>query len=102
MNLLLLVAVFFVGTEKFGAQRWIPIAGFALQPSEFAKIATILVLSHYLGSRERNLLQKKRFFVSFLLTFIPLILIVQQPDLGTALIFLPILYCIPAQHKYAV
>ena len=92
-SLLLLIAVFFVGTGKFGAQRWIPIAGFALQPSEFAKIATILALSHYLGSRQRNLLQKKRFFLSFLLIFIPLILIVKQPDLGTALIFLPVLYC---------
>ncbi len=92
-SLVLLIAVYFIGKEKFGAQRWIPIGGFALQPSEFAKIAVILTISHYLGSRKKNLLQKKRFIVSFLITFIPLLLIVKQPDLGTALIFLPILYC---------
>ena len=92
-SFLLLVSVFFIGTEKLGAQRWIPLGGFALQPSEFSKLAVILTLSHYLGSRKQNLFQKKRFIISFLLTFIPLILIVKQPDLGTALIFLPILYC---------
>lgn len=92
-SLFLLILVFFVGTSKYGAQRWIPIAGFALQPSEFAKIAVILTLSHYLGNRKKTRFQLKRFFIVFLLTCIPLFLIVKQPDLGTSLIFLPILYC---------
>ncbi|MBU1862809.1 MAG: rod shape-determining protein RodA [Candidatus Omnitrophica bacterium] len=92
-SLLLLIAVLFIGTSKFGAQRWIPLGNFAFQPSEFAKLAVILALSHYLGSRKRNILQRERFFIAFILTFIPLVLIVNQPDLGTALIFLPILYC---------
>lgn len=91
-SLLLLISVFFIGTGKFGAERWIQVGGFVVQPSEFAKLSVILTLSHYLGSRKRNLLQKKRFVLSFVLTFIPLVLILKQPDLGTSLIFLPILF----------
>lgn len=92
--LLLLILVFIVGHGKYGVHRWIMIGGYALQPSEFAKISFILTLAHYLGNREKNVKQKKRFIVAFILTFIPMILIIKQPDLGTALIFFPILYCV--------
>jgi rod shape determining protein RodA len=92
-SLILLILVFFMGEEKMGAQRWLSLGSFVVQPSEFSKLALILTLSHYLGSREKNLFQKRRFIVSFILTFIPLIIVLKQPDLGTALIFLPILFC---------
>jgi rod shape determining protein RodA len=93
-SLVLLVLVFFIGSGKYGAQRWIMLGGIAIQPSEFAKIAYILALAHYLGNREKNILQKKRFIIAFIITFIPLILIVKQPDLGTSLVFLPILFAV--------
>ena len=91
--LLLLVMVIAVGTERYGAQRWLYLGPFGFQPSEFAKLAVLLALSHYLGKRKRNLYQMKRFVIAFVLTVVPLILILKQPDLGTALIFLPILFC---------
>jgi rod shape determining protein RodA len=105
-SLLLLILVLFLGEEKLGAQRWLSIGGFVLQPSEFSKLTLIILLSHYLGSRERNIFQKRRFVIAFVLTFVPLILIIKQPDLGTALIFLPILFCMlflwGAKMKYMV
>ncbi len=91
-SLALLVLVFFIGTGKYGAQRWIPVFGFALQPSEFAKIAVILALARYMGNREKTIRQKKSFVASFFIVLLPLILIVKQPDLGTSLVFLPILF----------
>jgi len=92
-TLILLGLVLVVGTQKYGATRWIDIGPFVIQPSEFSKISVILVLSSYLGSRKKNLYQKKRFVVSFLLIMIPLLLVLKEPDLGTAIIFLPILFC---------
>jgi len=105
-SLILLILVFFIGHGKYGINRWIMIGGITLQPSEFAKIAFILALSHYLGNREKNVDPKKRFIVSFVFTFIPLVLIIKQPDLGTAMIFFPILYCViyiwGAKIKYII
>lgn len=93
LAILLLLGVMFLGAIRLGAQRWIHLGPLAIQPSEFAKIATILALAQYLGERARNRYQTRRFLVSFLLVAFPMALIVEQPDLGTALIFLPILFC---------
>jgi len=93
-SLVLLVAVWFVGVKKLGAQRWLEIGFFQLQPSELCKLATILTLAKFLGSR--NTKQQSQFLtvaVAFGLVLVPLILILIQPDLGTSLIFIPILFC---------
>jgi rod shape determining protein RodA len=91
--LILLLAVWSVGSVKSGAQRWLELGAFQLQPSEIAKLATILALAKFLGNRS----PKKNQFLSVLTAFgmvlIPLVFIVIQPDLGTSLIFLPILFC---------
>ncbi len=90
---LCLIMVLIFGTKRYGAQRWLYIGPFSFQPSEFSKLAVILALSHYLGQRKKNLYQIRRFVISFIMTFVPLVLVLKEPDLGTSLIFLPILFC---------
>jgi len=91
-GLMMLLAVLVMGPIRGGAQRWISIGPFILQPSEFIKIVLIVTLAHYLGNSEKNLSQLSRFFVSFFITIVPMVLVLKQPDLGTSLIFLPILF----------
>ncbi|MCL2601328.1 MAG: rod shape-determining protein RodA [Treponema sp.] len=71
--------------------RWIRIAGFAFQISEFAKITTILFLAWFLDITKRNHRTFIRFLVSCAIVMLPMLLILIQPDLGTALVFIPIL-----------
>ena len=81
--LLLGVLVFGVGAK--GAQRWLSIAGFRFQPSELMKLAMPLMLSWYLASR----ILPPRFYnilLSLALILLPAALVVEQPDLGTALL----------------
>lgn len=91
----LFVIIILIYTKLFGkvvngAKSWIGIGSFGIQPSEFAKLATILYLSKYL-SESTNYTQKLRtFFISLLIVFIPVFLILSQPDLGTAIVFFPI------------
>jgi rod shape determining protein RodA len=85
ITILSLVAVRFVGTSALGAQRWISIAGFHVQPSEFAKLAAILllagVLSRFPVERPVDLLRPIG------LIALPWALVFIQPDLGTSLVF---------------
>ncbi|MEI6616519.1 MAG: FtsW/RodA/SpoVE family cell cycle protein, partial [Cyanobium sp. ELA507] len=85
VTILSLVAVRFVGTSALGAQRWISIAGFHVQPSEFAKLAAILllagVLSRFPVERPVDLVRPIG------LIALPWGLVFIQPDLGTSLVF---------------
>ncbi|MAF64205.1 MAG: hypothetical protein CMJ84_00915 [Planctomycetes bacterium] len=84
----LLVAVPFVGDVRNNAQRWIETPVFDIQPSEFAKLALILVLARVL---ERNRLERWRDWGRPLfLAALPMGLVVLQPDLGTALTIVPV------------
>jgi len=89
----LLVAVWMFGAERSGAQRWLAIGAFQIQPSELSKIATILTLSKFLGSRVGKSHQFLTVVAAFAIVLGPLVFILKQPDLGTALIFVPILFC---------
>jgi len=86
----LLVLVLFLPAIR-GAHRWIDLKVLLVQPSEIAKIAFIILLAWYLrrGDHYRKLLGLA---VPFVLTFVPMGLILVEPDLGTALLFLPTLY----------
>ena len=86
----LLVITLMFGRLMHGT-RWLRIGGIGIQASEFAKIAAILFLAWYLDSRKRNQGALIRFVVSCVIMVIPMILILLQPDLGTALVFIPIL-----------
>ena len=86
----LLLLVFLMPAHQ-GARRWIPMGFFDMQPSELAKLTYILALSHYLMFR-RNFRHFLGLFTPFLLTLVPLVLVLKEPDLGTALLFLPMLF----------
>ncbi len=92
VNLVLLVAVEFVGKSVLGAQRWIEIPGIGItiQPSEFIKVNVIMMLA-YLISRKpppRSGYGLIGFFVLSLVIIIPFVIIAKEPDLGTALVLL--------------
>jgi cell division protein FtsW (lipid II flippase) len=89
VTIVLLLLVFLM-PARGGARRWIPLGLFDMQPSELAKLTFILALSHYLMYR-RNFRRFLGLFTPFLLTLIPLVLVLKEPDLGTALLFLPLL-----------
>jgi rod shape determining protein RodA len=87
--LLLLLLVLLVGHTGLGAQRWVNIGPFRLQPSEVSKLAVILALARFLAAgRFRGSLGLREILGPTLLLVLPLILILQQPDLGTSLMFL--------------
>lgn len=74
-----------------GARRWIQLPGFQLQPSEMMKVAYILGLAWYLRYR-KNYRRFAGLVLPFVLTGIPLVLILIEPDLGTALLLMPVLF----------
>jgi rod shape determining protein RodA len=83
-NLVLLIIVF-VGTTANGAQSWVGIDGFFIQPSEFAKVGVIIVLAAAL--HERGAATIPMVIKTIAITALPWILIMLQPDLGTSLVF---------------
>jgi rod shape-determining protein RodA len=89
-TLLLLGFVYFCPARN-GAHRWIPLGIADFQPSELAKLTYIMALSHYLMHR-RNYRRLRGLFVPFALTLVPVLLILREPDLGTSLLFFPVLY----------
>jgi rod shape determining protein RodA len=92
VSVLALVAVFVVGTVAGGARRWIPLGGgFKLQVSEFVKFAILLLVARYLTDLKKEHLHWKDLVKIMTLVLIPMALVAKQPDLGTALTYLPIL-----------
>lgn len=82
-----LILVLFFGNEIKGASSWFSFFGFSFQPSEFMKPVTGLVLAKFLSNIHSDLKRTKVQFYSFLIIFIPISLIILQPDPGTALIY---------------
>lgn len=90
LTTLLLVAIIVLGETRFGARRWIQVGGFTVQPSEFAKVTLVLMLVRFLAARFDRRERWSYVLVPCLLAALPAALILKQPDLGTALIFLPV------------
>jgi len=88
--LLLLALTLVFGKVVNGARAWLGIFGLGGQPSEFAKIATILYLARFLESRRNKIGDWKIFLQAFLLVAVPMALIIRQPDTGTTLVFIPV------------
>jgi len=91
LALILLVLVLFFGKKISGSKSWFSVGGFGIQPSEFAKIATILALSNFLSSTDdgfRNVNKPVEFLKACAFVIIPVVLIMRQPDMGTSLVFL--------------
>jgi rod shape determining protein RodA len=89
--LVLLVLLLFVGKEVHGSQRWIRLMGVQIQPSEFIKLATLFVLAKFLDDIGDRLQDPKYLMIALALAGVPMILILLQPDLGTALVLVVLL-----------
>jgi rod shape determining protein RodA len=96
LSLLLLVAVLLIGRTVSGSTSWFNLGLFRLQPAEFAKITTVLALATYLSRPEVSLSSFRHLAVVGGIVGAPMVLILRQPDTGTAIIYagmlLPILY----------
>ncbi|MFM9987362.1 rod shape-determining protein RodA [Flavobacterium sp.] len=86
-SLILLAGLFVFGKTIAGQRCWYAIGGFTLQPSEFAKAATALALAKYLSDSQVNLKNLKHQVIALLIMSLPILLILPQPDPGSALIF---------------
>ncbi|PSB31764.1 rod shape-determining protein RodA [Chlorogloea sp. CCALA 695] len=80
-----LIAVMIIGTTAKGAQRWITVGGFNLQPSEFAKVGVIITLAAILHTKTASTIPA--FLKALAITTVPWALVFLQPDLGTSLVF---------------
>jgi len=93
INILLLICVFIFGSKTSGAQRWLKLGFLKIQPSEFFKISMVLFLAKYYSGLPHY---KKGYFnyiiVPFLFIGPAILLIMKQPDLGTALVLVPLAF----------
>ncbi|MDR0727045.1 MAG: rod shape-determining protein RodA [Rickettsiales bacterium] len=103
--LIMIILVTFVGHTGMGAQRWLDFGIFHFQPSEIIKIALVLVLARYFAwMNSIESIKLKNYLIPAALLLVPFVLIVAQPDLGTALslgmIAVGMLYIAGAQNKW--
>lgn len=92
LNLAMLAAVMVIGKEAQGAQRWIQLGPFPFQPSEMAKLLLIISLAGHLGHREEPIRSWRQMIPYAVHVGPPLLLVLLQPDLGTSLVLLAILF----------
>ncbi len=94
ISILLLLGLFIFGKTIAGATSWYDLGFFNLQPSELAKVGTALALAKYLSDIQTDIKRRKDQLYSFLIILIPAILIVPQPDPGSALVFFALSFVI--------
>lgn len=92
LSLLSLIGLFIFGQTISGATSWYLIGGFSLQPSEFAKITTALVVASNLSSLQTDIKKKLHLARILFLISLPMVLTILQPDAGSALVFLGIFF----------
>ncbi|MFD2743961.1 MULTISPECIES: rod shape-determining protein RodA [Sphingobacterium] len=90
--ILLLIAVLVVGRNVGGNQAWIPLGSFRLQPSEFGKLATCLLLAFYLSNQITKHPNLKTLFFGASIVLFPVMLVMLQPDTGSALAFFALIF----------
>jgi rod shape determining protein RodA len=91
LSILLLLVVLVIGRKVGGARSWIAFGGFSFQPAEFAKLATLLYLSHFLSRDETDLDNLKDIFIALAIGLTPIALIMLEPDLGSSFVFIGII-----------
>ena len=92
--MLLLLGLYVFGKTVAGATSWYNLGFFNLQPSEIAKTATALALANYLSDIQTDIKRRKDQLYALLIIFIPAILIIPQPDPGSALVFFALVFVI--------
>jgi rod shape determining protein RodA len=91
ISVVTLIATFLVGTKVFGSRRWIGYGSFKLQISEFVKLVIVLLVARFLTEIKTEQLELPDLLKLGGLVALPMLLVISQPDLGTALTYLPIL-----------
>jgi len=95
ISLLLLILVMVIGKTGMGAQRWLPIGPFAFQPSELAKLSMTLALARFFAEDpKQGGYSLKDLAIPAAMVLVPLLLVLKQPDLGTAMMLLLTSSCI--------
>lgn len=87
LSILSLGGLFIFGQTISGATSWYNIGGFGLQPAEFTKITTALVIAEFLSGFQKDLRKRNDLIQAFLFILTPVVLIILQPDAGSALVF---------------
>ncbi|MEI6147501.1 MAG: rod shape-determining protein RodA [bacterium] len=90
MAAILLVAVLFFGTRIYGARRWLMFLGVGVQPSELGKLAVIMAGASLLSPPAEKFARLPSMGWLFLLAGIPMLLVMKEPDLGSALVYVPV------------
>ncbi len=106
LTLILLLLVFFIGVKVYGAKRWLDLGPMRIQPSEFAKVATLLLLSYVASFDWFRVNKFSHLFYFFILMAVPFVLVLKEPDLGSSLVFLAIfaaiLFCARISWKWII
>ena len=89
-TLILLASTLFAGSGA-GVQRWLAIGPVQFQPAEFCKIGVVLALAKYLSAEKRDMNRPSHIFIAGLIVLLPVLLLLKQPDLGTALVFISLI-----------
>ncbi len=92
LGIILLLGLFVFGSTVKGQTNWYKFGGFGFQPSEFVKTATALLLAKYLSFSQINLKNTKHQLIAFAIILLPVALIMLQPDAGSAMIFLSLIF----------
>ncbi len=105
LSLLSLIGLFAFGKNINGATSWYSIGNFSLQPSEFAKMATALAIARLLSDRQFDLKTLSNQFKAIGILFLPALLIILQPDAGSALVYASFFFVlyregVPASYIY--
>ncbi len=99
IGIFLLLGLFVFGKTIKGQTNWYQFGGISLQPSEFMKIFVLLFLAKYLSDTQVNLSQFKYQLIGLLIVFVPILLILMQPDAGSALVFLSLIFLL---HRFGL
>jgi rod shape determining protein RodA len=93
ITIFLLIIVLVIGKNVGGNQAWLSLGGgFRLQPSEFAKFATCLLLARYLSQSNIKITDTKTFLTALAIIGLPMFLILRQPDMGSTLVFYSLIF----------
>ena len=92
VSILSLLGLFVLGKNVNGATSWYFLGGFSIQPSEFAKAATALALAKYVSDIQTNLKEFNHQIKALVIIFLPALIIVPQPDPGSALVYIALIF----------
>ncbi len=87
VGLVFLASVFVLGEEIYGSRRWISVGGTEVQPSELMKLIVALALAKYLSDRRERVRSARVFLTSLAIVSPPMLMVLMQPDLGSAAVF---------------